>query len=446
MLARVRSRFKTRLTVLAAAAVAIAIALASCVIFFVVRSTLRAQVDATLLDTARNVVEQDPVDGGINISLPRNPLDRSRGYAELLDEKGVSRPSDIIPNGERAIRVAAGKEPAFFDDVRIGDTHARVLTRRVLPGVAVQVTRSLEEIDASLRELAFFLAVIALIGIGIAAALGEFVARTALVPVKRLTETAEHVTNTSDLSLRIEVAERDELGRLASSFNSMLEALERSLHTQRQLVADASHELRTPLTSVRTNIEVLQRSDSLEPEDRRRLIEDVTRQLSELTALVGDLVELAREGEQAREFEDFRLDELVTAAVVKARRNFPSIRFNVEAEASIVRGVPERVDRAVMNLLDNAAKFGPDDSVVEVDVRNGAVRVRDHGIGIDEADLPFVFERFYRSSAARRTTGSGLGLAIVKKVAELHGGRAAVENAEGGGARFLLRLPSDGHP
>jgi two-component system sensor histidine kinase MprB len=362
----------------------------------------------------------------------------------LSAEGGVRTPPGTtveIPESRRARQVAAGAEENFFSDVTVAETHLRVLTAGVEPGVAIQVARSLEDVDRTLKQLAIVLVAVALGGIAIAAALGMLVARATLAPVRRLTETAEEVTRTQDLSRRIHLPGRDELSRLAASFNAMLEALQASVQAQRQLVADASHELRTPLTSLRTNVDVLRRADELSPEERERILRDSRAQLVELSTLVGDVVDLARDGETADQPEEVRLDLLVRDAVARAETNSPGVRFRTELEPSVVRAVPGRVARAVANLLDNAAKWSAPGGTVEVSVKAGEVSVRDHGPGIDEADLPFVFDRFYRAPSARGMPGSGLGLAIVRQVAEQQGGTVAAENAEGGGARLRLRLP-----
>ncbi|MBA3728460.1 MAG: HAMP domain-containing histidine kinase, partial [Actinobacteria bacterium] len=201
------------------------------------------------------------------------------------------------------------------------------------------------------------------------------------------------------------------------------------------------HELRTPLTSLRTNIEVLARGVGLASDERERLLADVVSQLEELTLLVADVVELARGTEQNTEPEDLRLDEIVERAVQRARTHAPGVAFRTDLEPTLVRGVPSRLDRALGNLLDNAAKWSPPGGEVEVGVFAGQVVIRDHGPGIDAADLPFVFERFYRAPSARGMPGSGLGLAIVRQVAESHGGRVTVERAESGGTLFRLQLP-----
>jgi two-component system sensor histidine kinase MprB len=236
------------------------------------------------------------------------------------------------------------------------------------------------------------------------------------------------------------VSGNDELSRLAASFNTMLGALEESTRARRQLVADASHELRTPLTSVRTNIEVLAGDRLLLPEERAHLLSDVVEQLEEMTTLIAELIELARAEQQSVAPEEVRLDLLVADAVERARRNRPEVVYSVELKPVTVAGVPATIERAVGNLLDNAAKWSPTGAEVEVDLRDGRLTVRDHGPGIADEDLPYVFDRFYRARAARGMPGSGLGLAIVRQVAESHGGDVVAERAEGGGTRMVLTL------
>ena len=250
-----------------------------------------------------------------------------------------------------------------------------------------------------------------------------------LAPVQRLTRAAEDVSETGDLSQRIDAAGKDELSRLAATFNTMLGALEDSARSQRQLVSDASHELRTPLTSLRTNIEVLARDEALPPQDREQLLRDVTEQLTEMTALIAELVELARGDLAPADPEDVRLDLVTAEAIERTRRNRPGVTFKPELAESMIRGVPATIERAVSNLLDNAAKWSPPDGEIEVTVRDGELTVRDHGPGIDEEDLPYVFDRFYRAPSARGMPGSGLGLAIARQVAEAHGGSVTAERA-----------------
>jgi two-component system sensor histidine kinase MprB len=248
------------------------------------------------------------------------------------------------------------------------------------------------------------------------------------------------VTETGDLSERIPADGQDELSRLAASYNAMLAALEESLRAQRQLVADASHELRTPLTSLRTNFEVLMSDRELDPVERRKLLDDVVEQIGEMTALISELIELARGDTHPTEPEDVRLDLVAADAVERTRRDRPGVEFKTELASSVVRGVPSSLERAIGNVLDNAAKWSPQGGEVDVRVADGTVEVRDHGPGIDDADLPYVFDRFYRSPSARTMPGSGLGLAIVRQVAEAHGGQVVAERAEGGGTRVTIRL------
>jgi two-component system sensor histidine kinase MprB len=244
------------------------------------------------------------------------------------------------------------------------------------------------------------------------------------------------------LAHRIEPTGSDELGRLARSFNSMLEALDDSLKSQRQLVADASHELRTPLTSLRTNIEVLARADQLPDAEREELLRDLTNQIAELSGLVTDLIDLARDDEPDIGVEEIRLDRLVESAVKRVKIHWPQVEFVTDLKPALVRGATTRLDRAITNLLDNAGKWSPSGGTVEVKVASGEVTVRDHGPGIDEGDLPHIFDRFYRASSARALPGSGLGLAIVRRVAESHGGTVNAEAARGGGTLVRLKLPA----
>jgi two-component system, OmpR family, sensor histidine kinase MprB len=318
----------------------------------------------------------------------------------------------------------------------------RVYTRAIGDRQALQVARPVDEVDAAINRLGWILGGVGLGGVGLAAALGLVVTRTATRPLRELSDAADHVARTRDLSRRIDAEGDDDLSRLASSFNTMLEALERSMAAQRQLVADASHELRTPLTSVRTNIEVLASSNGMPEGERERLLASTTQQLEELSRLVGDLVDLARDRDAAEEHsEPVRLDTLVSEAVERARRLNPDRAFETSLEPSVVTAAPGRLDRAVGNLLDNAAKWSPPGEAIEVSVRDGIVTVRDHGPGIESSDLPHVFDRFYRAPSARGTPGSGLGLAIVKQVADTSGGDVSVKSAAGAGTTMRLRLP-----
>ena len=440
--------FRARIAVSTAAAVALTVALASVLVYLVAREQIRAPVDEALEQRAADISQHplgvfDAPGGGTFLAV-RPEFGEARGYVQLVkSDGGVLLPprQDIqLPVDDDVRAVASGASPAFWKDVDVDGTHLRVFTFAYGPEAAVQIARPLAEADKSLEQIGLFLLLITAGGVVIAAGLGLVVARAALTPVTRLTETAERVTETRDLSERIDVSGRDELSRLAASFNTMLAALEESTRAQRQLVADASHELRTPLTSVRTNIEVLASDRALPPDERGRLLADVVEQLSEMTTLIAELIELARAEQTTVEPEDLRLDVLVAEAVERARRNRPGVAYSTELEESTVRGVPATIERAVTNLLDNAAKWSPPGATVEVAVRDGQLAVRDHGPGIADEDLPYVFDRFYRARSARGMPGSGLGLAIVRQVAEAHGGEVVAEPAEGGGTRMVLDL------
>jgi two-component system sensor histidine kinase MprB len=443
--------FRARIATAAAAAVALAVVLASVLVFFVVRGELRGQIDDTLEQRATEIARHPLSEvqaGGESFLGIRVGFGEPNTLVQLVRSDGTTLTARYerveLPAGEQAVALAVDGEPGdrFFADTTVAGLHVRVLTFAYGPGYAVQVARPLTEIDDALAQIRLYLLLVAGLGVALAAALGLVVSRAALAPVRRLTETAERVSKTGDLSQRIEVDGRDELSRLAGSFNAMLAALEESTRAQRQLVADASHELRTPLTSLRTNIEVLASDRALPAEERGRLLSDVVEQLGEMTTLIAELIELARAEQQQSTPEDVRLDLLAADAVERARRNRPGVPFEVDLEESVVRGVPGTIERAITNLLDNAAKWSPPGAGVEIHVRDGQVVVRDHGPGIADEDLPFVFDRFYRARTARGLPGSGLGLAIVRQVAEAHGGDVVAERAEGGGTRIVLRLGS----
>ena len=431
--------FRRRLALSTAAAVAVVAVLGSVLAYLLVRATLREQVDGAL----RNQVEMMAVRQSVQAGPPgdRFLLTNTPVYTAFVGPATMPLPRPL-DDDEEVRKVARGERAPYFADRTIEGTRVRVHVERAGPNLAVFVARPLTEIDHTLATLRWALSGVALAGIALSVLLSWLATRTAVRPVAELTTTAEHVATTRDLSRRIEATGDDEVSRLARAFNTMLEALEHSQRAQRRLVADASHELRTPLTSLRTNMEVLARGDQLEPDDRERLRNDVVVQLEELTALVGDLVELARDEEPAPpQAEDVSLDRLVAAAVERARRHAPTVTFATELEPTLIEGVPSRLDRAVANLLDNAAKWSPPGTTVDVRLRDGELTVRDHGPGIAPDDRAQVFDRFFRSDAARGRPGSGLGLAIVRQVAEGHGGTVAAEAADGGGALLRLRLP-----
>jgi two-component system sensor histidine kinase MprB len=358
----------------------------------------------------------------------------------------------VIAAGEQA-PPKAKPLPVSTKGLRPGQ--ARTTTAQV-SGTPVRILASVREdgntvivgapIDSQLQTLRILLAVLGglvVLATAVGALGAKLASRTTLAPVRQLTGAAEEIATTRDLAHRVSAADGDdELARMASAFNTMLDALERSQSAQRRLVADASHELRTPLTALRTNMELFLRAGALPPADQEALRRDLLGGLRELSVLVDDLVEAARE-EAPLEAERDGLDlaEVAELAVGQARRRHPGVRFDTGAlEPTPLLGDAHRLGRALANLLDNAARFSPPGTPVEVMLRDGVLAVSDHGPGIDPADRPHVFDRFYRADTSRSQAGNGLGLAIVRAVAEAHGGRVRAETAAGGGARLVVDL------
>ena len=454
---------RKRLGIVAGAAVAVAVVIAAVVCYTVVRGQLLGQVDSSLRAQAEAVQIQGQLAlrGGDLAGLSANaggPAPYAR--VVLADGNSYRYSGDLmLPVDAHARAIANGANAVYLGDINVGGSHLRELTFPVNVSsqfggpsqpAAVQLARPLAGIDRVLAHLRVFLALLCAAGIAVAAALGRFGARRVLAPLAEVADTAVEIGRTDDLSRRLKIHADDEVGALATRFNQMLERLQRSrdqldesVRAQRQLVADASHELRTPVTSLRTNIEVLLEGGQLGEEDRRRLLADVVEQSEELSGLVGDLIELARGDLPSGATESIRLDRVVEESLVRTRRNYPHVRLSASLEPRIVDGAPDRLGRAINNLLDNAARHSPPDGVIDVLLDSGGVRIRDHGTGIDDEDLPHVFDRFYRGANSRGKQGSGLGLAIVRQVAEQLGGTVSAANAADGGAIFTLALPSE---
>ncbi len=458
---------RRRLTLLAAASVALAICLASVVVYLAVRSELRGQTDDALRAQAAQArafgpeigpaptpgsVPQDvlvPPDGPAQFGAP-GPIFFQRLAATGVPDHAPPPGSEIPIDGD-ARQIAASGTGEELADANVGGQHVRVITVGLADGGALQIARSLEGTDDVLSNLRVVLVLVILGGIALAALLARRFAARTIAPITELTEAAEHISETGDLSRRIDAGGEDEVGRLAARFNSMLATLESSraaladsVGAQRQLVADASHELRTPVASLRTDIEVLRENENLPAPERGRILAGLDARTEELGALITDVIELARGDEVDAPTTDVRLDRLVGEAVERTRGHVPTRRFELELAPSVVDARPDRLGRAVNNLLDNAVKYSPETEPIEVRVADGAVVVRDHGPGIPAAELPQVFDRFHRGAAVRDVPGSGLGLAIVRQVAEAHGGSAEAANADDGGAVFTLRLPQAG--
>jgi len=420
---------RLRLTLVAASVVAAVVAAASLTTYFVMRHELYSQVDAEL---ARHA--QDPREA----FQPPSPY--GGDYVTLVGPTGHVAVGVGIPISAGVRQVAVGTRGGFYRSTTIAKYHIRQIVEPLSGGGAVVVTRNVDYIDHDLSRLRLILLLVSLGGVAAAALAGALVSRATLAPVRRLTAAAERIAETGDPSERVPEGGRGELSRLGTSFNTMLEALEEAIETQRRFVADASHELRTPLTSMQTNIEVLKQQERLDPTARQRLFDDLQREAHEMRDLIGGLLELARGDGSDVEQTSFRFDELVERVVERARSRFPDLSFGAQLEPTTLTGSSDRLERAVWNLLENAGKWSAPGSSVEVSLAGGELTVRDHGPGIAPEDREHVFDRFYRSAAARSLPGSGLGLAIVREVALAHGGTVEADDAPGGGAILRLRL------
>ena len=420
--------FRQRLMLYTAGAIAVTVTASSVALWIVARHELLGQVDSALIAQARDA----------------HPSPFTRTLTEIIGPNG-SRSGVALPVTKEMTAVATGKRGQYFTEATVKGTnglwyHLREFIAPIEGGGAILSAQDLAQTDSTLSRIKLWIVLIGGAGIALAAALAAVVATAALKPVRRLTTAAENVAATGDLSERVAVSGHDELGRLGARFNAMLAALEESVGRQRRLVADASHELRTPLTSTRTNIDLL-REGRLPPEEAKHALDEASIELAALTTLVSDLVELARGEERKLRVEDVQLDDLVAGAVERARSRAPEATFVTSLSPTVVHADPVLLERAVLNLLDNAVKYSPVGAPIEVTVREGEVVVADHGPGVAEEDAARIFDRFYRSAAARSKPGAGLGLAIVREAARAHGGDATVESSASG-ASFRLSLPA----
>ncbi len=449
---------RSRLAMLVATAVAIAVAAVAVTCWLLTRAQLRDELDTTLRNTSAptSLVQaalQSCLSDG---SLP--PGQRPFAYIQVVLPDGtrcVAPDSPPVRVTSQDVAVARNvKAETLHSGTTDGGMDVRVHTQRQeFAGrwATVSLSRPLTEIDSALNRLALLLAGLAGIGVIAAGAAGLWVARTGLRPVDKLTGAVEHVARTEDLTVRIPVEGEDEIARLSRSFNAMTAALASSRDRQAQLIADAGHELRTPLTSLRTNIELLARSEetgrAIPPADRKALMASVKAQMTELAALIGDLQELSRP-DAVREgpLEVVGLHDITRVALDRARLRGPELTITAELAPWYVRAEPAALQRAVVNVLDNAVKFSPPHGAVTVTLDRGVLSVRDHGPGIPAEDLPHVFERFWRSPSARALPGSGLGLSIVARTVRGAGGEVVLAAAAGGGTLATLTLPGAPSP
>jgi two-component system sensor histidine kinase MprB len=377
-------------------------------------------------------------------AVPAPPaLGGAPGYFQFVYPNGQVRVpeggSAQLPADAHVLRIAKHGRGSFFTTARIHGVHVEVYTVGDADAhYAIEVALPLTEIDSTVHELSLTYGLLVGGGVLLAGLLGAGIARTALAPIRRFAKQTQEVTSALDRPRRLEEKGAAELRELAITFNRTLDALERSIQAQRHLILDASHELRTPMAALRSNIQIFLEARRLPEEERTGLQDAIVAELDELTQLVADVVDLARGSTASEHTEPIELDDTVREAVARAQRRAPELAFSLELEPTEIVNAPERVSRAVTNLIDNARKWSPPGGRIEVVLRDGMLDVRDHGPGFKKEDIPSVFDRFYRADEARRLPGSGLGLAIVKQAAEAHGGFAVASNAPDGGA--VLRV------
>lgn len=437
-----------RVALLTTAAVAATLAIVSAMVYFTVRAELESSLDQSMLRRAESAVAagitQDTIDQYSPEALKFADVKIaviSGGYIFSTLTRDKVAPYVRIPEFE----VSQGSRTRSMRTASIDGTRYRIVAVQAGRETALVLAQSMESAYQTLERLTLILWLTSIAGVVIAGLSGWAVATNGLRPVRRLTDAAERVARTQELR-PITVMGHDELARLTNSFNSMLIALDASQQRQRQLVADAGHELRTPLTSLRTNIELLTQAAnnpdrSLPEAHRAEIMSDVAAQLQELSTLVGDLVELARDEPLRRDPEPGDLADIVNHAVERVRRRAAGVAFDVDVESWMVFGEPQLLERAVTNLLDNSAKWSPPGGTVQIGLHNGVLTVADEGPGIADEDLPHIFDRFYRSSEARTLPGSGLGLSIVRRAADRHGGTVEARSPKSGGTLFTLRIP-----
>jgi two-component system, OmpR family, sensor histidine kinase MprB len=449
---------RARIALAAAVAVAGVTVLLGAISYLSTRTQLTNQIRGQLHQLAAPYVRAHPGDHG---QSPGTVTASDRGAAACVPQQAVHHEGpqlggapgyfqSVCPGGRAvadlggtpelpvtaAVRsIAQRARGSLYFDAIVKHVHVEILAIGDPPDhKAIEVALPLTAIDATLNHLLSTSLLLAAISVLLAGAAGLLIARTAVAPILRFSANTEKSTSSLEHPQRLEESGAGELRRLAISFNRTLDALERSLQSQRHLIADASHELRTPIAALRSNIQIFLEAHRLPEHERRDLQQTIIAELDDLTQLVADVIDLARGVTPSDHIESVELDELVREAVERAKRRAPSLRFDLDLEPTTIQNSPERVSRALTNLLDNARKWSPEGGAIAVALQDGVVTVRDHGPGFEEQDLPHVFDRFYRSAQARRKPGSGLGLAIVKQAAEARGGSAQAANAPSGGA------------
>ena len=444
-----RRSLASRVTLLTTIAVGLAVTFMALGAYFTARAQLQSQLDQSLLNRAQATAKAGVLNAlAQRVVVNSEALGASDVRIAFLNSDGSGPILDQGPDiavGKPELRVARGEREQSIRTVESGDEKYRVVAVETpFDGQALVMAQSLDDQDRVLSRLGLVVLIFGMIGVLAAGVAGWIVARSGLRPVRRLTTSVEDIARTEDLT-PMPVEGDDEIARLAGAFNQMLTSLDASRTRQRRLVTDAGHELRTPLTSLRTNVDLLTQSDDsgldLPPEARTEMLGDIRAQIDELTTLIGDLTELARDEPLAPVVGTVDLSEIVDVSVARVRRRAARASLDVETEPWEVVGEAPGLERAVTNLLDNAVKWSPPGGTVHVRLHEGVLVVDDEGPGIAEADRERVFDRFWRAGESRTMPGSGLGLSIVKQVAERHSGAVRADASPSGGARLVMSLP-----
>lgn len=445
-----RLSLRWRLTLLTALIVAASVGLMTLAAFVTVQATLYREVDENLKTQATQLLNSpyasefaiEPIVTADSLKILNPDLDAMFFARDNVTGRGgtinIGGPEWAVISGNRMESLRTDE----FSNKRIYAIHDP-------SGATLVLAHSLDSTNAVLRSLGGVLFVISAIGVFFAAAAGITVATAGLRQVARLRRAADRIAETDELR-PIPVHGQDELARFTRSFNEMLAALQASRIKQTELVADAGHELKTPLTSLRTNVELLMMASrsgaAISAKDREELEADVIAQIEELSTLVGDLVDLAREDGPQQVIEEVDVVDVIETSLERVERRRPDVTFILKLNDWFLFGDPAALGRAVLNLMDNAAKWSPEDGTVRIGLRPVGedlveLTVADSGPGIPEEERAKVFDRFYRAIQSRSMPGSGLGLAIVKQVIARHGGTIAVEESDDGGALMRVRLP-----
>ncbi len=439
---------RRRITVAAAVAVAVTVVIVSVGAFLAARRQVLEPIDRSLLARARVLSRDLPADlgrpgRGGNVLFPARPGDFDSVYYQAVFPDGstfnIGEDELILPppDDDSVPADTAVLRSEFVDGV-----HLRIVAvSQAETGIVVQIARPLTEADDTLRSFAGMLAIGGLLGIGVAVGLGALVSRNAVRPIDDLHLAISDVASSGSLDQRLEVVGDDEVAQLARGFNELLARLEESKAQQIRLVRDAGHELRTPLTALRMNLELLQRH-AVSDEERASMIDAAHAEVEELSILVAEIVDLATDRYEEEPITEVTVAEVIDQVVERLRRR-NGRRVEVACDETVVRGRREALERAVTNIVANADAWSPDDGVVRIEMDAGTLTVTDEGPGLDDGDLPHVFERFYRSDQARTRAGSGLGLSIVEQIVGDHGGTVFARNrTDRSGAAVGFTLPT----